>query len=271
MILLVKIGFLNFNWIDVIDILAVAFLLYQIYKLVRGSGAVNIFLGVLAVYLLYLLVKAFDMELLSKILGQFIGVGVIAGIVLFQPEIRKFLLLIGRTAEYRKNGLSKFLHLNDQNEDQEVDINSIVKAVEELGSTKTGALIAISKSPELKFYIDSGDVINADVSKRLLITIFNKFSPLHDGAAIILGNKIKAVRCILPVSNNEDLPAHMGLRHRSALGLTETTDSIVLIVSEETGNLSIANNGIIEHNLKPAEIRIKLNNYLIEENKSLIK
>lgn len=267
MTLLIKIGFLNFNWIDVVDILLVALLLYQIYKLVRGSGAVNIFLGVLAIYLFYLLVKAFDMALLSKILGQFIGVGVIAAIVLFQPEIRKFLLLIGRTAENRTNGFSRFLHITDQKDEPEIDINSIVKAAEELGKTKTGALIAISKSPELKFYIDSGDVINADISKRLLITIFNKFSPMHDGAAIILGNKIKAVRCILPVSNNEDLPAHMGLRHRSALGLTETTDSIVLIVSEETGNLSLAHEGIVEHNLKPSEIRIKLNDYLFEDKK----
>ncbi|MDB4835437.1 diadenylate cyclase CdaA [Cyclobacteriaceae bacterium] len=263
--LLFKIGFLNFNLIDAIDIILVAVLLYQIYKLVRGSGAVNIFLGILAIYGLFLVVKAFDMALLSKILGQFIGVGMLAAIILFQQEIRKFLLIAGRTIDYRNGGLSKLLQIKDQQIEHNIDINSIVKALEELAKDKTGALIAISKSPELKFYIDSGDTINADISKRLLVTIFNKYSPMHDGAAIIIGNKIKAVRCILPVSNREDLPAQDGLRHRAALGLTEITDSVVLIASEETGELSLAHEGEIEHNLSSAVMRTKLNDYLFEE------
>ena len=264
MTLLFKIGFLNFNWIDAIDIFLVAFLLYRIYKLLRGSVAVNIFLGILSIYLFYLLARALDMALVSKILGQFIGVGVIAAFILFQPEIRKFLLMVGRTADWRHGAFSKLL-LKEQEVENHIDINSIVKAAQELATENTGALIVFSKSPELQFYIESGDIINADISKRLLITVFNKHSPMHDGAVIISDGKIKAVRCILPVSNNEKIPAHYGLRHRSAIGLTEVTDSIVLIVSEETGEMSRAQESKIEGNLTSSEIRAKLNKYLYEE------
>ena len=158
MTLLFKIGFLNFNWIDAIDILLVAFLLYRVYKLLRGSVAVNIFLGVLSIYLFYLLVRALDMVLVSKILGQFIGVGVIASIILFQPEIRKFLLMVGRSADWRSGAFSKLLLTKENEEDDHIDINSVVKAAQELATEKTGALIVFSKSPELKFYIDSGAV-----------------------------------------------------------------------------------------------------------------
>tara|TARA_B100000809_G_C15139312_1_gene532268 strand:- start:6645 stop:7445 length:801 start_codon:yes stop_codon:yes gene_type:complete len=264
-ILLFKIGFLNFNWIDVVDIFLVAFLLYRVYKLLRGSVAVNIFLGVLSIYLFYLLARALDMALVSKILGQFIGVGVIAAFILFQPEIRKFLLMVGRTADWRNGAFSKILLYKEQVEDNHIDINSVVKAAQELSEEKTGALIVFSKSPELQFYVDSGDLINADISKRLLITIFNKHSPMHDGAAIISDGKIKAVRCILPVSTNEEIPAYYGLRHRSAIGLTEITDSIVLIVSEETGEMSLAQGSSIDSNLTSSDIRAKLNKYLYEE------
>lgn len=264
MTLLFKIGFLNFNWIDAIDIFLVAFLLYRVYKLLRGSVAVNIFLGVLSIYLFYLLARALDMSLVSKILGQFIGVGVIAAFILFQPEIRKFLLMVGRTADWRNGAFSKIL-LKEHEIDNHIDINAVVKAAQELATENTGALIVFSKSPELQFYVDSGDIINADISKRLLITIFNKHSPMHDGAAIISEGKIKAVRCILPVSNNEKIPAHYGLRHRSAIGLTEITDSIVLIVSEETGEMSLAQGSEIDSNLTSSEIRAKLNQYLYEE------
>ncbi len=262
MILLFKIGFLTFNWIDAVDILLVAILLYYIYKMLRGSVAINIFLGVLSFYLFYLLVRALDMALVTKILGQFIGVGVIAALILFQPEIRKFLLMVGRTADWRNGAFSKFIQLKEHEESDHIDINSVVKAAQELATENTGALIVFSKSPELKFYTDSGDTINADISKRLLVTIFNKHSPMHDGAVIIAKGRIKAVRCILPVSTKEDMPAHYGLRHRSAIGLTEITDSIVLIVSEETGEMSLAQGNDIDSNLTSSEIRAQLNNYL---------
>lgn len=260
--LLFQVGFLKVGIIDIIDILLVTFLLYQLYKLIKGSVAVNIFLGFFLIYLVYLVVKASGMDLLGSILGQFIGVGVIAAIVLFQQEIRKFLLILGRTTNLQNTQLIKLFGLNRANssaEDNQSDINAVIKAAKELSTTQTGALMVFAKSDELKFYIDSGDVLDAVISKRLLLSIFNKTSPLHDGAVIIANNRIKAARCIIPVTEREDLPAQFGLRHRAAVGLTEVTDSLVIIVSEETGQMSLAYNGDIMHNLTSAELRTQLN------------
>ncbi len=266
MILGFNIGFLEVSWVDVIDILLVSILLYQLYKLMKGSVAVKIFLGILSLYLLYLIVKSAQMELLSIILGQFMGVGVIAAIILFQPEIRKFLLLIGRTTSLNKENVFKNFALWKRKEQAKgLNVTPVIEAIKSLGGSNTGALIVFTKDSELKFYAESGDLIDAVISKRLLISIFNKYSPLHDGAVIIYKGKITAARCILPVSDKDDLSADFGLRHRAALGMTETTDSLVLIVSEETGQLSIARQGALKSNLSPQEIRKAINTYLFEE------
>jgi len=266
MILGFNIGFLEVSWVDVIDILLVGFLLYQLYKLMKGSVAVKIFLGILSLYLIYLIVKSAQMELLSIILGQFMGVGVIAAIILFQPEIRKFLLLIGRTTSLNKENIFKNFALWKKKEQAKgLNVTPVIEAVKALGGSNTGALIVFTKDSELKFYAESGDLIDAIISKRLLISIFNKYSPLHDGAVIIHNGKITAARCILPVSDKDDLAADFGLRHRAAIGMTETTDSLVLIVSEETGQLSISRQGELMSNLSPQEIRKAINTYLFEE------
>lgn len=266
MILGFNIGFLEVSWVDVIDILLVSFLLYQLYKLMRGSVAVKIFLGILSLYLIYLIVKSAQMELLSIILGQFMGVGVIAAIILFQPEIRKFLLLIGRTTSLNKENIFKNFALWKKKEQAKgLNVTPVIDAAKALGGSNTGALIVFTKDSALKFYAESGDLIDAIISKRLLISIFNKYSPLHDGAVIIYNGKITAARCILPVSDKDDLPANFGLRHRAAIGMTETTDSLVLIVSEETGQLSVAHQGELMNNLSPQEIRKTINTYLFEE------
>ena len=260
--LLFKIGFLEVSIVNMIDIALVAALLYQIYKLLKGSVAIKIFLGFLSIYLIYLLVRALRMELLSSILGQFMGVGVIAAIIIFAPEIRKFLLLIGRSSLLSEdNVLRNVLFFWKKREATIFNITPIIDASKTLAGSNTGALIVISKSTELKFYAESGDILDADLSKRLLISIFNKFSPLHDGAVIIHNGKIKAARCILPVTERE-VPAQFGLRHRAGIGMTEATDAIVLIVSEETGQLSMAKNGKILHNLSFQEIRETINDYL---------
>ena len=266
MILGFNIGFLEVSWVDVIDILLVGFLLYQLYKLMRGSVAVKIFLGILSLYLIYLIVKSAQMELLSIILGQFMGVGVIAAIILFQPEIRKFLLLIGRTTSLNKENIFKnFVLWKKKEQAKGLNVTPVIEAAKALGGSNTGALIVFTKDSELKFYAESGDLIDAVISKRLLISIFNKYSPLHDGAVIIYNGKITAARCILPVSDKDDLPANFGLRHRAALGMTEATDSLVLIVSEETGQLSISRQGELINNLSPQEIRKAINTYLFED------
>ena len=260
--LLFKIGFLEVSIVNMIDIALVAALLYQIYKLLKGSVAIKIFLGFLSIYLIYLLVRALRMELLSSILGQFMGVGVIAAIIIFAPEIRKFLLLIGRSSLLSEdNVLRNVLFFWKKREATIFNITPIIDASKTLAGSNTGALMVISKSTELKFYAESGDILDADLSKRLLISIFNKFSPLHDGAVIIHNGKIKAARCILPVTERE-VPAQFGLRHRAGIGMTEATDAIVLIVSEETGQLSMAKNGKILHNLSFQEIRETINDYL---------
>jgi uncharacterized protein (TIGR00159 family) len=261
MIFVFKIGFLEVSWVDIIDISLVSILLYQVYKLIRGSIAVNIFLGILALYLVYLIVRAAEMELLETILGQFMGVGVLAMIVVFQPEIRKFLLVIGRSAEFRENFFKNIANWKGSYHD-DFDIQQILEAVKTLKASKTGALIVFSRDMELRFYTETGDALNAEVTRRLLLAIFNKQSPLHDGAVIIHKGRIKAARCILPVSENDHLPAHFGLRHRAAVGMSENTDTLVLAVSEETGRLILARNGSYLRGLKLQQIEQKILDYL---------
>lgn len=264
MIHLFYIGFLEVNWNDIFDILLVTVLLYQVYKLMRGSVALSIFFGFLTLYLFYLVVRAAQMELLSNILGEFMEVGVIAAIVLFQQEIRKFLLLLGKTTTInRDNFFNTFWRKKEEKE--KLNLTPIIDAAKSLSGSNTGALIVFSKNSPLKFYAKSGDEIDAKVSKRLLLSIFNKYSPLHDGAAIIFEGKIKAARCILPVTEQENLPAELGLRHRAAVGMTEITDSLVLVVSEETGQMSVVVDGEIYRNLSTKELRQRINQYMLEE------
>ena len=255
MILGFNIGFLEMRVIDIIDILLVSFLLFQLYKLLRGGVALRIFFGFLFLYLIYLVVSALQMELLSNILGQFMGVGVLAVLVLFQQEIRRFLLILGKTTAFNK-GFLKNIKWGEKVE-AGVDISPYVEAVKTMGKTNTGALIVFQRNDDLSIYVESGDYIGATVSKRLLQSIFFKNSPLHDGAVIIKGNTIVGARCVLPVTE-KDIDAQFGLRHRAAIGLTEITDSVVLIVSEETGQISIVYNGKILHNLSGSELREQL-------------
>jgi len=265
MIFAFKIGFLEIGWVDLIDVSLVAILLYQVYKLIRGSLAVNIFLGILALYLVYLIVRAAQMELLATILGQFMGVGVLAMIILFQPEIRKFLLLIGRTTEINRESIFKSITNWRAEHHDDFDVHELIEAVKTLKASRTGALIVFSRDIELKFYAETGDPLDAKVSKRLLLSIFNKNSPLHDGAIIIYKGRIKAARCVLPVSENDHLPPQFGLRHRSAIGMTEVTDTLVLAISEETGRLILSRNGKYLRSLKLKQVEQKILDYLHNE------
>jgi len=264
MILLFKIGFLEVGWVDLVDITLVSVLLYQVYKLIRGSIAVNIFLGILALYLVYLIVRAAQMELLSTILGQFMGVGVLAMIILFQPEIRKFLLVIGRGTEFRENIFKSIANWRQESHD-DFDVQEVLEAAKSLKATKTGALIVFSRDTELKFYAQTGDTIDAEVNKRLLLSIFNKNSPLHDGAVIVHKGRIKAARCVLPVSENDHIPANYGLRHRAAVGMSENTDTLILAISEETGRTLLARNGQYIRSIKLKQVEQKILEYLRDE------
>lgn len=256
------IGFVDVHFGNILDILLVTALLYNLYKLIKGGVALRIFIGFLALYLFYLVVKATEMELLTTLLGQFMNVGVIAGIILFQQEIRKFLLLIGKSTQFEQFNFWGLFKLQSDNSKNQLNITHILDAMKSMSRSKTGALIVVSKNDDLKFYAETGDIIDAVVSKRLLISVFFKNSPLHDGAAIIYKDRLLAARCILPVSDNKDIPASMGLRHRASIGLTEATNAVVLVVSEETGQMSFVKNGKIFHNLSILEIRQKLNQFL---------
>lgn len=235
---------LHFSVLDVIDIVLVAFLLYYVYKLIRGTVAINIFIGIVIFYLFFLLVDTLEMRMLTRILGGFMSVGIIALIVVFQPEIRKFLLMIGSTNLSKKGSvIGRFQLLSRSVRKNNTDSSTIIKAATKMASTKTGALMVLERNNNLDFLVETGDQMNIELTQPILESIFFKNSPLHDGAIIISNNTIKATRIILPVSNQKDIPAHFGLRHRAAIGITEKTDALALVVSEESGQISYINNG----------------------------
>ena len=246
--------FLHIRLLDVLDILLVAIIMYQIYRLVRGTVAINIILGIVLIYLFWAFVKMLKMDLLSNILGQVIGVGVIALIIVFQQEIRRFLILIGTQYVYKNRIRLENLFKVDFDPRYGIRLKSILKAVISLSTNKTGALIVIKRKSILDIYAQAGDIIDGNTSSRLIISIFNKHSPMHDGAIIIDGIKVYAARVILPVTDQPDLPPEYGLRHRAAIGLTEMTDAIVIIVSEETGQISIAENGKLQWGVNNKEL-----------------
>jgi len=248
-------GFIDIKLTDIIDILLVAFLLYALYNLLKGTAAINIFFGIVAIFLLWKMVTVLQMELLSEILGAFISVGFIALIVVFQPEIRQFLLLIG-TPKFLNKVRQRVPFFNfAMKRITNLDVYPIVTACRKMSANKTGALIIIAKLNELRQFVETGQILNARISDELLMNIFFRNSPLHDGAVIILNNQIKSARCILPVSSNKKISVSLGLRHRAAVGVTEKTDAIAVIVSEETGEISYSKKGILIHNVSPSHLK----------------
>lgn len=244
----------NLDILDLLDILLVSFLIFQIYKLVKGTVAIRILLGVAAIYMFWKLVEFLKMELLSEILGQFIGVGVLALIIVFQQEIRKFLLLVGNKSFSSKKEILKRFQTTE-NSKRHVTDEVILEAIKNLSATKTGAIIVFKHRTDLSFIESSGVKINADVSCELIESLFFKNSPLHDGATVIDYQKITYASCVLPVSERRDIPKTLGLRHRAALGLSESTDALVIVVSEETGEVSICTEGNISLNISETECR----------------
>lgn len=254
---LFQIGFLSIRIIDIIDIFIVTFLLYKLYNLLRGGVAINIFIGLLTVYALYwVCVKVLNMELLGTVLGQFISLGFIALIIVFQQEVRRFLIVLGTNNILTKNSFTKqILPWNWQfQKNPPLEISAIVKACRQMSKDRTGAIIVLAKSSQLKYFSNTGDLMDADITQRLIESIFFKNSPLHDGAIIISNNKIKAARCVLPVTENVELPAHLGMRHRAGIGITEQSDALAVVVSEETGEISYSREGQIRINVSPDEL-----------------
>lgn len=256
----------SFGIKDIIDILLVAILLYQVYRLMKNTGTINIFLGVMVfVFLWFLIVKVLKLGLTGAILNQIVSVGAIALVILFQNEIRKFLLKLGSRQNWKfYKTIAKLIKGNTNKDIHQVfPVMKLVLACRNMSRTKTGALIVIERSNLLTEYIESGEQITADINTRLIENIFFKNSPLHDGAMIISNNEIVAAGAILPVSKNPNIPRHLGLRHRAAMGISEKTDALVVIVSEETGTISMAVDGAYRLNLTAEDLERNLTELLV--------
>ncbi len=234
--------FINIGWLDVLDVVLVAILLYYVYKLVKGTVAINIFIGIALLFIIFKITLGLGLKMFSGILGGLLGVGAVGLMIVFQQEIRKFLLMIGSANFTNKRNFIKQLRFLKSEIHTDTDVDSIVKACYKLAETKTGALLVIERANNLDFVKNSGDRIHAEVNIPILESIFYKNSPLHDGAIIIKDNFITSSRIVLPVSNKK-IPKRFGLRHKAAVGITERTDALCLVVSEETGKISYLKDG----------------------------
>ena len=253
-------GFLDITLVDIIDIFVVALIMFQVYRLTRGTNALRIVVGILIIYLLWIVTRVLNMELLSMILGQIIGVGVIALIIVFQQGIRRFLILLGTQYTNRRVSFMARLFRPRGRKVKVVGqewIDTVVGACADMAKTKTGALIVIARKVNLLPFIEQGERIDALISASLIKNIFFKNSPLHDGAMVIADDRIAAARCVLP-STEREVPMEFGMRHRAALGASEITDALVIVVSEERGTISIARKGHISRDISPAHLQVLL-------------
>ena len=247
--------FFTIRILDIIDILLVAFLIYELFMLVKGTAAFNIMMGIFIFYITWIIVKGLNMELLGSIMGQVIGVGVLALIVVFQQEIRKVFLLLGtRYNLFSKNISIDKLFTREHIQMSEELLAELLDACESMSQQRIGALIVIRSKAELKEYVETGEQINARISSALIETIFFKNSPLHDGAVIVNGTMLEAARCVLPVTDKRLVNAKLGLRHRAAIGMSQATDAGVIIVSEETGAISFALAGDLYEDINIQEL-----------------
>lgn len=255
-------GFIDITVVDIIDILLVAFLIYQFLKMIRGTSSINIFIGILILYIVWIVVQALHMSLISSILGQILGVGVIALLIIFQQEIRRFLLHLGN--KYLNTGkskiLSKLFSINNQESIHSKSLEELTGACGRMADSKTGALILVAHTSRLEYVVETGDTIDSRISGRLIENIFWKNTPLHDGAMIINNDRIVAARCTLPIIENPDIPAHYGLRHRAAVSITKETDADAIVVSEETGNISFVSNGELKTITSISELKLSIEN-----------
>ena len=244
--------FIQVRVFDIIDIILVAGLFFGLFRLLKGTSAMSIFIGIVAIFLLWQLVKALQMEMLTAILGAFVSVGFIALIIIFQPEIRRFLFTIGAQAQDGKLA-QRFRFLNVRS-NIDMDVDALTKACLNMSEIRQGALILLTRQNNLDDIVSTGVTVNADISNPLIENIFFKNSPLHDGAMVIRHNRITAARCILPLTQKTNIPGHYGLRHRAAIGVTEDNDCIAIVVWEETGTISMATNGFIR-TVNPATLK----------------
>lgn len=251
---LFRIGFLAVRLIDLIDIGVVSVIIYYLYKLIRRTAFVQVLLALLVLFAVWRITEALNMVLIKSMLDQVIQFGAIALVVVFAPEIRRFFVSLSQNQIFAR-WRGQFADTSEQ------ELREIIDAAETLGASHIGAIIVIEGNNDLQHIEQTGDTINAAVSKRLLLSIFNPKSPLHDGAVLLRGSQIVAARCVLPISDDPDIPAELGMRHRAALGITEVSDGAAIVVSEETGKVSASVAGRIKRNLSAEELYSFLINY----------
>lgn len=246
---------LNISIIDIIDILVIAVIMFQVYRVMRGTAAFSILITIFFIYLTWLLVRALNMEMTGALLSQIVGLGLLALLIVFQQEVRRFLLVIGNRYIIRRRLTFSGLFSDAGGKSNVREAEEIVRACESMSSKNIGALIVIGRKSSLVIFSEGGEIIKARISSGLLETIFFKNTPLHDGAVLIEGGVILAARCPLPTTDQMTVPARYGMRHRAAIGMSERTDAIIVVVSEETGYISVFKTGEIRENITPNELR----------------
>ena len=262
-------GFLQVSFADILDILLLALLIYIIFRWIRGTSAMSIFLAIISLYVIRVIVSAFNMRLMTNIMETVLDVGLIALIVIFQPEIRKFLMQLGSRYMNSAKGRALLDKLRGKNQKStnisgSEAVNDLTEACRRMSEDKTGALIVIAHKASLEEIISTGDRIDAAIHRRLIMNLFFKNSPLHDGALIITGDRIVAARCTLPITERTDIPANYGMRHKAAIGITEASDADVVVVSEETGRISYIKGGVVTPVNNINELKLLLNSNMEE-------
>ena len=263
-------GFLQISLADILDILLLALMIFIVFRWIRGTSAMSIFVAIISLYVIRVIVSAFNMRLMTNIMETVLDVGLIAVIVIFQPEIRKFLMRLGSRYMNSAQGkaiLDKLLGKDRKSANISVTegVNDIAEACRRMSEDKTGALIVIAHKASLEEIISTGDPIDAAIHRRLIMNLFFKNSPLHDGALVISGGRIAAARCTLPITERTNIPANFGMRHKAAIGVTEETDADAVVVSEETGKISFVKGGNVTPISNINELKLLLNTSLGEE------
>ena len=258
-------GFLNISFTDLLDVLLVALIIYFAFRWIKESSALNIFLAIIFIYVLMVIVEALNMKLMSKLISTFIDVGVIALIVIFQPEIRHFLMRLGMGSKSRT--FFNRMFGNKRGSLDSVAVQELSEACRTMSDQKTGALIVIPHEVNLNHIIETGDRIDALINRRLILNLFFKNSPLHDGAVIISGDRVVAARCTLPITERTDIPASFGMRHKAAIGISDESDADIIVVSEETGNVSFVKEGKVTPINNMNELKLLLGAAFSQENK----
>lgn len=259
-------GFLNLSLTDILDILLLALIIYVAFRWIKGTSAMSIFVAIISLYVIRVLASAFNMRLMTNIMETVLDVGLIALIVIFQPEIRKFLIRIGnqwmKSAQGQKIFDKLFGGRKTKSSTGGEASNEITEACRRMSEDKTGALIVIAHTTPLDDIINTGDNIDAAIHRRLIMNLFFKNSPLHDGALVISGDRIVAARCTLPITERTNIPASYGMRHKAAIGITEESDADAVIVSEETGRISFVKGGKVTPIQNINELKLLLNEAL---------